>query len=109
MDFFAWEVSWGKILTLDQLKRKVWSITNKRFLCCVEKESIDHILIYCIKVRVLWELLFTLFGVIWVLSFSIRESLLSWLGCFVGEKHIKVWMTTLLCVFWSVWKKQDCF
>ena len=64
MDFFAWEVSWGKVLTLDQLKRKVWSITNRCFLCCVEEESIDHILIYYIKVRVLWELLFTLFGVI---------------------------------------------
>ena len=29
--FFVWEASWGKVLTLDQLKKRGWSL---HFLCC---------------------------------------------------------------------------
>ena len=32
--FFAWEASWGKVLTLDQLKRRGWNLANICFLCC---------------------------------------------------------------------------
>ena len=34
---FAREASWDKVLTLDQLKRRRWSIANKCFLCYVEE------------------------------------------------------------------------
>ena len=66
MDFFAWEATWGNVLTLDQLKRRGWSIANRCLLCCAEEESINHILIHCTKTRVLWELLFASFGVTWI-------------------------------------------
>ena len=74
--FFAWEASWGKVLTLDQLKKRGWTLANRCFLCYAEEESIDHILIHCIKARVLWELLFALFGVIWVLPYLVKDTLL---------------------------------
>ena len=51
--FFAWVASWGKVLTLDQLKKRGWTLANRCFLCCAEEESIDHILIHCTKARVL--------------------------------------------------------
>ena len=74
--FFVWEASWVKTLTLDQVKRRGWSLATRCFLCLVEEESIDHILIHCTKARVLWELLFALFGVTWVLPLTVRETLL---------------------------------
>ena len=61
--FFAWEALWGKALTLDQLKRRGWSLAKKCFLWLVEEESMDHILIHCTNARVLWELVFALFDV----------------------------------------------
>ena len=73
--FFAWEASWEKVLTLDQLKRRGWNLANRCFLCCVEEEMINHILIHCSKARVLWELVFTLFGVNLVLPLSDRDTL----------------------------------
>ena len=61
--FFAWEATWGKALMLDQLKKRGWSLPNRCYLCGAVEEAVDHLLIHCTKVRVLWELLFNLFGV----------------------------------------------
>ena len=45
--FFAWEAVWGKVLILDQLQRRGWSLTNRCFLCLRHEESIDHLLLHC--------------------------------------------------------------
>ena len=90
---------------LDQLKKRGWSLLNRCFLCCAVEESIDHLLIHCTKARVLWELLFTFFGVLWVLHSSVKEILLRWHDTFVGKKRIKVWRAISLCLFWMVWKE----
>ena len=39
MGFFAWKASWGKVLTLDQLKRHGRALANRFFLC--EKNEED--------------------------------------------------------------------
>ena len=38
--FFAWEASWGKVLTLDQLQRRGHSLANRCFLC-LSKVEVD--------------------------------------------------------------------
>ncbi|KAL6349617.1 hypothetical protein AAG906_035778 [Vitis piasezkii] len=88
----------GKVLILDQLQRRGWSLANKCSLCYAHEESIDHILLHCGKVR-LWELLFSLFRVCWVIQASVRETLLGWQGSFIGRKRKKVWSATPLCLF----------
>ena len=95
------------MLTLDQLKKRGRILANRCFLCCEEEESIDHILIHCTRARVLWELLFALFGVTWVLPFSVRDTLIGWHEFNLGKKRRKVWKTTPLCLFWAVWKERN--
>ena len=87
--FFAWEASKGKVLTQDQLKRRGWILANRCFLCCAEEEMINDILIHCPKARVLWDLLFSLFGVNWVLPLTVRDTLLGWFAFFVDRKRGK--------------------
>ena len=72
---------------LDQLKRRGWPLANRCFLCLAEEEFINYILINCMKTRILWELLYALFGVIWVLPFSVKETFLGWHAFFVGKKR----------------------
>ncbi|KAL6347126.1 hypothetical protein AAG906_012707 [Vitis piasezkii] len=43
------------------------------------------------KARLLWEFLFSLFRVCWVIHASIRETLLRWHGSFIGRKRMKAW------------------
>ena len=76
-------------------------------MCLEEEETIDHLLLHCSKTRALWELLFTLFGVSWVLPSLVRETLLSWHGSFVGKKLKKVWRAAPLHICWTVWKTRN--
>ncbi|KAJ9673635.1 hypothetical protein PVL29_023281 [Vitis rotundifolia] len=107
VSFFAWEATWGKILTLDRLQKRGWQLPNRCFLCGCEEENVNHILVHCIVVRVLWEFILVLFGVKWVFPETVREVLVSWRGPFVGIKRKKIWNSILLCIFWTVWKERN--
>ncbi|KAJ9697654.1 hypothetical protein PVL29_006993 [Vitis rotundifolia] len=86
MAFFAWEAAWGKVLTLDRLQRRGWQLPNCCFLCGCEEESINHILIHCTVVRILWDIILGLFSAQWVFPEFVKEVLFSWKGSFVGKK-----------------------
>ena len=61
--FFTWEVAWGKVLTLDQLKRRGMTFANRCFLCEEDEEFIDHLLIHCKGAKMLWNLFLSIVGV----------------------------------------------
>ena len=107
VSFFAWEAMWKKVLTLDCIQRRGFSLAHRCYLCLSEEESIDHILLHCVLARRLWNLLFSLFGVSWVLLYSVREALLGWLGPCVGKERERVWFSAPLCLFWIVWKERN--
>ncbi|XP_059591088.1 putative ribonuclease H protein At1g65750 isoform X2 [Vitis vinifera] len=87
--FFAWEATWGKVLTLDRLQRRGWQLPNRCFLCGCEEETINHILIHCTVAKGLWNIILALCGVQWVFPNSVKEVLSSWKGSFVGRKRKK--------------------
>ena len=105
--FFAWEATWGKVLTLDKLQKRGWQLPNCCFLCRCEEETVNHILIQCIVVRVLWDIVFGLLGVQWVFPETVKEILTYWRGPFVGKKRKMIWKFIPLCIFWTVWKKRN--
>ena len=74
------------MLTLDQLKKRGRTLTNRCFFCGKDEETIDHLLLHCFMARLLWDLLLAIFGVNWVFPKSIRETLLSWRGSFMGKR-----------------------
>ena len=41
ISFFAWEVLWGKILTMEQLRKKGRHLTSRCPLCGKDEESLD--------------------------------------------------------------------
>ena len=107
LSFFAWEVSWRKVLTLDYLQKRGWALANRCFLCQLFEESIDHLLLHCEETREVWMLLLYLFGVSWVFPSSVKETFLGWRGSFVGKKRKAVWQVGPLCLFWVIWKARN--
>lgn len=96
---FTQEIVWGKIVMIDQPKRVGQIMSIKHYLCKQEEESSDRLLIHCVKASMLWHLIFSLFGVTWVMHSMVKENLLSWHGSFVGKKHKKAWMVAPLYLF----------
>ena len=87
---------------MDQLKMRGWSLPNRCFLCKAEEEPANHLLLHYSKATMIWQLIIALFGVQWVMFFSIKDSLLSWHDSFVGEKRKKAWNATPLCLHWTL-------
>ena len=52
---FAWEAAWGKVLMLDQPKRRGMTFANRCFMCEEEEETIDYLLIHCKCAKMLWD------------------------------------------------------
>ena len=87
--FFAWQATWGKILTLDKLQRRGWHLPNRCYLCGWNEESAHYILLHCPVVNHLWALFLSLVGLPWVFPKTVKEALLNWKGSFVGKKRKK--------------------
>ena len=107
MGFFALEASWGKVLTLDQLKRHGRALANRCFLCEEDKEDMNHLLLHCKKVRMLWDLFLSIVGTSWVFPDSVIQMLLSWQGAPVSKKRKNIWIAAPLCLFWIVWQNRN--
>ena len=75
--FYAWEASKGRILTLNQLKRRGKALANKCFLCVKEEETGKHLLLHYTKAKMLRNLFLAIFGVQWIFPLIVRGTLLS--------------------------------
>ena len=104
--FFAWEATWGKVLTLDRLQKRGWQLPNRCFLCGCEEETVNHILLQCIVVRVLSKIVLALFGIQWVFLETVKEVLFSWRGPFVGKKG-KRFGNSFRCVFFGRFGRKE--
>jgi len=60
--FFAWAASKGKISTEDKLKRRNFIGLSRCSLCLEEEEFVDHLLVHCRWVSLLWDLSLSLMG-----------------------------------------------
>ena len=62
---------------------------SRCYLCKEKEETNDHLILFCKKATILWSLIFSLFGVQWVLHSSVKKNLLDWHGAFVGKRREK--------------------
>jgi hypothetical protein len=73
--FFTWTTALGKILTLDNLCKRHTIVMVWCCMCKKSRETLDHLVLYCDIARDLWNLVFQIFGVEWVMP---RRWRISW-------------------------------
>jgi hypothetical protein len=68
VSFFVWMAALGRILTVDNLRKRGLIVVDWCSMCKRSGESIDHLLLHCDVARALWSVLFSLFDVTWVMN-----------------------------------------
>ena len=78
VSFFMWEVWWGKILTMEHLKRRGFQLASKCLLCRKVEENMDHLLLHCPSIWDLWEGFIHILGVAWVCPRTLKDLMEEW-------------------------------
>ena len=65
--FFFWIAALGNIITINNLQKQKILILDWCCMCKRNGESVDHLLILFPHASDLWSMVFTLFGIYWVM------------------------------------------
>ncbi|XP_059629362.1 uncharacterized protein LOC132271881 [Cornus florida] len=76
--FFVWTATLGKILTLDNLRKRGNTIVNWCCQCKADGESVDHILMHCLVAYDCWNFIFSMFGVYWIMPKHSLQLINAW-------------------------------
>jgi hypothetical protein len=102
--FFAWTTVKSKIPTIDNLCRRGMIMVNRCWLCELDGESVDHLLLHCRLANALWNVIFSQFGLCWVMLGLVRELFACW---WTGgrSRSVVVWKMVPLCLMWCIWRE----
>ena len=107
---------WNISLTLDQLKKRGFSLASRCPFCGKVEEVMEHIFIHCPMIWHLWTVLFSAHGSGWVCRLLVKGLILG-RDCFPSrKKEYRLWRAAPLCLMWAIWKEgnriifeDDCF
>ena len=109
--FFVWTAALGKCLTIDNLRKRKVCILDWCYMCKCNNETVDHLFIHCPVALEMWDMVFGLFGVCWVMPMSVVELFACWQGRFGRHRNGDIWMVVPHCLMWCIWKERNsrCF
>ena len=105
--FFVWIVVLGNILTIDNLRKRKILFLDWYCMCKRNGESVDHLLIHDPLAFDLWSIVFTLFGIHWVMSKTVVELLDCWQGKFGRHRNATIWMAVPHCLMGCIWREKN--
>ena len=76
--FFFWTAALGKILTIDNLRKRHLFVLVWYFMCKGGGEFVDHLLLHCPIAFEMWSTIFCLFGICWVMPQRVVDLLDCW-------------------------------
>jgi hypothetical protein len=101
----VWTAALGKILTQENLRKQHVIVINRCCMCKKIKETVDHLLHYDVA-SVVWNSLFSRFGVSWVLSRRVIDLLGCWWSSGISMSVV-VWKMAPICIFWCLWWERN--
>ena len=76
-------------------------------MCKCNSESVDHLFLHCPVASELWDMVFGLFGVSWVMPLSVIGLFACWQGRFGRHRNGVIWKVVPLCLMWCIWKERN--
>jgi hypothetical protein len=73
-------------------------------------KSVDHLLLHCGVTNALWNVIFSQFGLCWVMLDSVRELFACWWSS-GRSRSVVIWKMIPLCLMWCIWRVRNarCF
>jgi hypothetical protein len=105
--FFSWTAALGKILTIDNLRKRHLIIIDRCCLCKLNGESVDHLLLHCPLARELWSMVFGLFGLDWVMPCKVIQLWAAWQIRSADLRNMAIWRMVPHCVIWCLWRERN--
>ena len=65
-------------MTMDQLKRRGFSLANRCSFCGKDGENIERFLIHCPMIWDLWYFLLAALGIVWVTTLLMKDLIIGW-------------------------------
>ena len=106
VNFFMWTTAHDWILTLDTLM--LWSLplANRCYMCCRNKESINHLLLHCPIAHSLWVQMLQVFRIQWVMLGSLESLVFCWSN-WLEKFFLNIWNMVPSCLMWVVWMERN--
>ena len=97
--FFSWTAALGKILTFDNLRKRCIIIVDWCYMCRRSGESVDHLLLHYPIAYEQQTMVWSLFGLHWVMPQRVLDVLASWQGTFGRHHNEAVWIARFIFFF----------
>ena len=109
--FFVWTAALGKCLTIDNLRKRKVCILDWCYMCKCSSESVSHLFLHCPVAAEVWDMVFGLFGVSWVMPSFVVGLFACWQGHFGRLRNGVIWKIVPPCLMWCIWKERNnrCF
>ena len=75
-------------------------------MCRCNGETVEHLLLHCPVVDVLWNWVYQAFGIHWVISGTVADLLFSWWNG-LGHHSSDIWNFVPACLMWTIWKERN--
>jgi hypothetical protein len=107
VSFFVWAAALGRILTIDNLRRRHVIVLDWCCMCKESGESISHLLLHCLAAREVWSFIFSIFDIQWVMPSGVIDFLSCWGDGCQSARIRKLWDMIPLCIFWCLWWERN--
>ena len=107
VSFFTWCVSHSKILSIENLQKRGWFLTNRCYLCMKNLETVDHLLIHCEFTRFCWDTFLLKFGIAIAAPGTCLELLKSWSSAPLKKRGKILWNLLPAAIWWNIWAERN--
>ena len=102
VNVYFWILLQNKVLTVDNLIKRGFIITNRCALCKNDGESVDHITLHCPFTRKIWDNVCRLLNVEWVFPSTLEMFFTSSKAPSKNVLIVKLWDFILWYVGWGI-------